>query len=106
MPIHQIITTSGVEFVEIPEPTPEEIEIENLKKIEALKELLRSIRDTALLQSDWTQVVDAPFTSEVKTQWAVYRQALRDLPLHANWPNLEYSDWPTDPNGNKPIPTP
>jgi len=26
-----------------------------------------------------------------------YRQALRDLPTHENWPNLEDADWPTKP---------
>jgi hypothetical protein len=26
-----------------------------------------------------------------------YRQALRDLPSHTNWPNLADADWPTKP---------
>ena len=26
-----------------------------------------------------------------------YRQALRDLPTHDNWPNLGDDDWPTKP---------
>ena len=26
-----------------------------------------------------------------------YRQELRDLPKHKNWPNLSESDWPEKP---------
>jgi len=27
-----------------------------------------------------------------------YRQALRDITSHANWPHLEDADWPTKPS--------
>jgi hypothetical protein len=27
-----------------------------------------------------------------------YRQALRDITSHANWPNLTDADWPTKPS--------
>ena len=27
-----------------------------------------------------------------------YRQALRDLPTHSNWPDLKDEDWPTKPS--------
>lgn len=30
--------------------------------------------------------------------WAVYRQALRDLPSLPNWPYLNEEDWPKPPN--------
>ena len=26
-----------------------------------------------------------------------YRQALRDITTHSNWPHLEEDDWPTKP---------
>ena len=26
-----------------------------------------------------------------------YRQALRDITKHSNWPNLKPTDWPTKP---------
>lgn len=103
---HQVITAEGSYLVEVPDPTPEEIEQQRLEKLRDRGRNQRMIRDAALIQCDWTQVVDAPFSNELKAQWAAYRQALRDLPLHANWPNLVYDDWPTDPNGNKPVPTP
>ncbi len=58
--------------------------------------MFRNIRNDLLSQSDWTQQPDVP--EETRTKWQSYRQALRDLPTHENWPNLEQSDWPTKPS--------
>jgi hypothetical protein len=38
---------------------------------------MRLWRDKELSRTDWTQILDAPVD---KTAWAIYRQALRDLP--------------------------
>ena len=38
---------------------------------------MRYWRDTELARTDWTQLTDAPTNKEA---WALYRQALRDLP--------------------------
>ena len=54
----------------------------------------RSTRDSLLSDSDWTQVADAPVDA---TTWATYRQALRDITDHANWPDLLEANWPTKP---------
>jgi len=54
----------------------------------------RATRDGLLTASDWTQVADAPVDA---TAWATYRQALRDITTHANWPHLSELDWPTKP---------
>lgn len=54
----------------------------------------RSKRNALLTESDWTQVADAPVDA---TAWATYRQALRDITTHANWPNLSDDDWPVKP---------
>jgi hypothetical protein len=51
----------------------------------------REYRNQLLTVSDWTQLPDAPVDREA---WAVYRQALRDLPNHVNWPNISADDWP------------
>ena len=32
------------------------------------------------MDSDWTQIGDAPVTAEQKAQWQTYRQKLRDIP--------------------------
>jgi len=49
----------------------------------------REQRNKLLSDTDWTQITDSPLTSEKKTEWANYRQALRDLPTNNDWPNVE-----------------
>lgn len=41
---------------------------------------LRHIRDLLIGLTDWTQAADSPLTDEQQAAWAIYRQALRDLP--------------------------
>ena len=53
----------------------------------------RATRDAKLAETDFYALSDVTMSSEMTT----YRQALRDLPTHENWPNLEDSDWPTKP---------
>jgi hypothetical protein len=53
---------------------------------------VRTERDAKLTESDWTQVVDAPVD---QVAWATYRQALRDIPEQAGFPNT--INWPTEP---------
>ena len=60
--------------------------------------LLRIDRDNLLTKSDWTQVSDCPLTDSKKTEWATYRQQLRDLPSsYSNLSNLADVTWPTAP---------
>lgn len=49
----------------------------------------RDKRDRLLRDSDWTQILDAPVE---KAQWATYRQALRDVPQQAGFPQT--ITWP------------
>lgn len=52
-----------------------------------------SQRNSLLLESDWTQVADAPVDKNV---WAVYRQQLRDVTSQSTFP---YSvQWPNSPD--------
>jgi hypothetical protein len=67
--------------------TMEEIQANNL----VTSEIIKNRRNALLEQSDWTQVIDAPVD---QAAWATYRQALRDITLHANFPYLQASDWP------------
>ena len=53
----------------------------------------RVTRNSKLAETDWTAMSDVTMASNMKT----YRQALRDLPTHKNWPNLEDADWPVAP---------
>jgi len=53
----------------------------------------RDLRNRLLADTDWTGLSDVTMSAEMTT----YRQALRDITTHANWPNLEPNDWPTQP---------
>lgn len=53
----------------------------------------RSKRDKLLAETDYLALSDNTLTSEMQT----YRQALRDISDHSNWPNLADSDWPSKP---------
>ena len=57
---------------------------------------IRQQRNALLVASDWTQVADAPVD---QAAWAVYRQALRDLP--ANTTDTFNVKWPKSPKTNK-----
>jgi len=54
---------------------------------------MRSRRDNKLAETDWWAVSDRTMTSAQTT----YRQALRDITTHSDWPHLEDDDWPTKP---------
>lgn len=57
--------------------------------------VVRTDRDARLTACDWTQVTDSPLDETEQAAWAVYRQALRDVPADNNDPyNI---DWPTAP---------
>jgi IS1 family transposase len=58
-----------------------------------LANTMRSKRNQLLTETDWMANSDVTMADN----WKTYRQALRDLPTHSNWPNLEDSDWPTKP---------
>jgi len=62
-------------------------------------EILRLKRDALLTESDWTQVNDSPLTDAKKTEWATYRQELRDLPSsHQSTTNFDDVVFPTQPD--------
>lgn len=63
------------------------------RETEEAWDLLRSVRDSLLSSTDWTQIQDAPVN---QTEWATYRQALRDLPANTTDPSSP--TWPTQPS--------
>ncbi len=63
---------------------------------EWLLERLRKHRNRYLVACDWTQVPDSPLTTQKKTEWATYRQALRDFP--ASWTPAETVTFPDPPS--------
>ena len=53
----------------------------------------RTQRDKLIAETDWWASSDLTMTAEQ----TAYRQALRDITSHANWPHLDEADWPTKP---------
>ena len=58
---------------------------------------VRTQRDAKLAESDWMVIKSAETGVALATEWATYRQALRDITTHANFPYLTETDWPTKP---------
>ena len=56
---------------------------------------IRSQRDSLLFSCDWTQLPDVTIPN--KTEWALYRQALRDITNQQDPYNIV---WPVEPNAN------
>ena len=62
----------------------------------------RTERNRRLAETDWMACSDVTMSND----WKTYRQALRDLPTHSNWPNLKVpdmdgsgdNDWPVKPS--------
>ena len=54
---------------------------------------VREQRNEKLAATDWTQAADVP--QAIKDNYASYRQALRDVPQQAGFP--ENVQWPTQP---------
>lgn len=54
---------------------------------------MRSKRDGLLAGTDYFALTDVTMDAPMTT----YRQNLRDMPTHENWPYLADDDWPTKP---------
>jgi len=72
--------------------TADDIAAYQARKNAAQAKSIRSSRTEKLKDSDWTQIADS--TAD-KATWATYRQALRDVPAQAGFPNTVV--WPTQP---------
>lgn len=59
---------------------------------------IRVERNRLLAGSDWTQMPDAPLSDAKRSEWASYRQALRDMPdTFAGVNSMEDITWPARP---------
>jgi len=62
----------------------------------------REERNRRLVETDWMACSDVTMSND----WKTYRQALRDITKHSNWPNLKVpdmdgsgdNDWPVKPS--------
>ena len=74
---------------EVTDATAEEI----TERTETQARFVRRTRDQLIADTDWMALSDNTLTPE----WATYRQALRDITDHANFPWLDDADWPVKP---------
>ena len=59
---------------------------------------LRFMRNSKLLETDWTQIADNQLSGAKKAEWVTYRQALRDVPANNSSVNdLNDIIWPNKP---------
>ena len=80
-----------VSIVQVADMSAEEIQA---AKDSAMGQL-RATRNALLLACDWTQIADC--TIPKKTEWATYRQTLRDFPSTVSDARVSI-DWPHNPD--------
>ena len=74
---------------EVSDATAEQI----AERTESQSQYVRRTRDELIADTDWMALSDNTLTPE----WATYRQALRDITDHTNFPWLNDEDWPVKP---------
>lgn len=91
VPSTPVETASGwVQGWEVVDLTEDEL----AQRDETQANIVRADRNARLVGCDWTQGKDIP--DAVSQPWAVYRQALRDVPEQDGFPWAV--QWPQDPN--------
>ena len=98
MPKVLVVTKDGSYYKEEPDFTQEELDEIQRQHREVASNMSRLLRNDLLKESDWTQVTDSALSDDKKAEWTSYRTQLRDLPNHANWPELAEDAWPTKPS--------
>jgi len=77
--------------------TPFSVVNSNNRGTESASEYARKTRNGLLSECDWTQGADSPLSDAKKTEWATYRQALRDFDYSSLTTNVGIV-WPTKPS--------
>ena len=54
----------------------------------------RRERDKRLAETDWVVIKAQETGTEIPKAYAEYRQAVRDMRKHEDWPFIDYEDWP------------
>jgi len=60
-------------------------------------ESVRQRRNQLLTETDWMVLKASETEWNIPAEVATYRQSLRDITAHANFPNLAPEDWPVNP---------
>lgn len=88
-----LIDGTWTQVWETTDATAEEI----AERTEQQANSVRSQRDNLLSQSDWRVIKAQETGTAMSAEWVAYRQALRDITDHANFPWLDDADWPVKP---------
>jgi len=70
---------------------------------EELVQALREMRDVLLKESDWTQMPDCPISEEIKNDWRIWRQAMRDITSTVSYPLENTIQLPVTPEAGRPV---
>lgn len=85
--INQVVEWTNGSWL-LRDKTAEELALDEARIADAI----RKHRNNLLIESDWTQVLDAPVD---QLAWKTYRQALRDITAQSGFPHDII--WPTEP---------
>lgn len=88
VPAELYIENDEVYAVRVEALTTEELDA----RLQQLANQVRAQRNTLLAQSDWTALTDTVLPEDVKLEYEVYRQALRDITLQEGFPKAVI--WP------------
>jgi hypothetical protein len=58
---------------------------------------VRNQRNQLLAETDWIVIMHTEKGTNIPAMVELYRQALRDITNHANFPHLSEEDWPSKP---------
>ena len=98
---------SGVVYtVKVESLTDSEKEVAKNDSNNALVTANRAERDRLLAETDWMVIKALESGGTLADNWKTYRQALRDITTHSNWPALKVpnmdgsgdNDWPVKPS--------
>jgi hypothetical protein len=67
-----------------------------------LVQALREMRDVLLKESDWTQMPDSPLSEEIKNDWRIWRQEMRDITSLVSYPLENTLQLPIPPVTGRP----
>lgn len=70
---------------------------------EQLAQALREMRQVLLNESDWTQMPDCPLSDEIKNDWRIWRQQMRDITSVVSYPLPNTIQLPTPPTAGRPL---
>ena len=70
---------------------------------EELAQALREMRDVLLKESDWTQMLDCPLSEEIKNDWRIWRQEMRDITSTVSYPLENTIQLPVTPEAGRPL---